>query len=463
VVRTGVLAGWLAGSLLGILDALHVASATGDWIRILLDDRLQRPLWLLRHAGLRWAAMVLLVLLAGAAAWSPHVRRPILRVAVVIAAGIGVFAGFGMALAAHALGGRAALAVHATALVAASAALRWPRRRLLIKRAAPLLVACDVLLLVGSWWLHVRAAAARTRSGDRYAAVRAYNVLVVGREPTLVFTDQARIWRIAAPYGEGAPSPELLPINAKGLPERLIPSVDPDRPYIAFSAGGAARLTVGDATLTRFQDERASHAAFIAEDPVAKRLLVLNEWDGRAVAFRTDGAAPPALFHLFDAAWPVPSLCVDAAARRGYATSALLDGSLAVIDLDSLTVLERVPNLYLYSTVLDPDRRLLWGVRALPGELVALDPATLKIQKRIALQPGTRGLVLDPRRGQLWVSSYPFGDLFRVDAASARVLEVGSCGWGCRGISLDAAHDTLWAASQEGIFRFPLDRPIAGP
>jgi hypothetical protein len=428
-----------AAALAAFATAAALTLLDDDWTRTVLAGYLPRPLWSVVHHRWIWLAAALSMVAltrTGARPW-------VLRGARWLAAAAAAWATSGLVLAAHELAQPRRF--HLLAIAICAAAFFFRKRWAVVP-----LVVCDLLFVVIAWRAHV---ADVKKAPAAFSSAPAYDVRIAGG--ALYFTDQEHLWQIAAPYSPAPSPPQMVELRTPGMPERMI--AGDDALFVAVSAGGALRI--GDGTRRAFQADEVLNAAWLSLDPARRRLFVLAEWSGLFAAFPLDGGAP-AWLQVFDARWPWPSLYCDVAARRGYATSAFLDGSLAVIDLDTLQIIDRRPRQFFYVSAGDPDHHLLWAVRALPGELVAVDERTLEIRRRVPLRTGARGLAFDSHARQLFVSTYPFGDLFRVDADSGRVLEAGACGWRCRSLFFDEDRRTLWAASQEGIFRFRVDEPL---
>jgi len=146
-----------------------------------------------------------------------------------------------------------------------------------------------------------------------------------------------------------------------------------------------------------------------------------------------------------------------------YVTSALDDGGLYEMGLDSLEVTRKAASLYLYETAVDPARNLLWGVRPLTGEVVAVDTDTYELSHRIPVQFGLRDLQRDRRSGDLYTCSEFFGDIFRIDGRTLRVSRIGWCGRLCRDMYLDEARHTLWVATRDGICQIDTLRAGVAP
>src|SRR5262249_51398497 len=137
------------------------------------------------------------------------------------------------------------------------------------------------------------------------------------------------------------------------------------------------------------------------------------------------------------------------------------DGGLYEMNLDSLALSREAKNLYLYETILDPERGLLWGVRPLTGEVVSVDTRTYEMRHRVPVQFGLRDLQRDPESGDLYTCSEIYGDIFRIDGHSQTVSRVGWCGRLCRDMFLDAPRKMLWVATRDGICRIPTTPPVA--
>src|SRR5262249_39688559 len=124
----------------------------------------------------------------------------------------------------------------------------------------------------------------------------------------------------------------------------------------------------------------------VAEDPVRRTLFTASEYFSHYAMIARDGGALTALGTISNSTWPFWHFTADPANRVLYATSALYDGALHEMNLDSFTFTRRATDLYLYETILDPVQHLLWGVRPITGEVIALDTNTYELRHRIPVQ-----------------------------------------------------------------------------
>src|SRR5262249_31727313 len=148
------------------------------------------------------------------------------------------------------------------------------------------------------------------------------------------------------------------------------------------------------------------------------------------------------------------------AARIAYVSTGIEGGWLYEFNLDSLQITRRAPSLYVYETVLDPAARLLWGARPITGEVIAIDPRSLEIRQRIAVEPTIRDITIDPQSGDLFTCSFLSGNVFRVDRRTERATQIGWCGRLCRNLYFDVPRNVLWVATGDGVCRIALSNAI---
>lgn len=338
---------------------------------------------------------------------------------------------------------------------------RWPTRQRAVVAGAGALafVVGGASFMIGQRAAITRAQAAGP-SGELVSTVAAYDLLVLSgapeSAPDLVFSTQAELYTL-----ELEPRPTLTPqVWAKQeWWERFVASDDPARPFAADPGSGVFKLDFLAQEFERFNSSFGERPACLDFDPVRGWLLVANEWHGRLAVY---DAASGELVHGLDRSpflGTAPWLSRDG--DRLFLSSMLGDGDLQVLALDDeLRELDRVRDLFVYHTLVDRQRGLLWAGRPLFGELLVLDLETLEIRARTRLATGPRDLVLDDQAGQLFVNTYPAGELFRVDVATHEVIERGSCGWRCRSLALDPQRRLLWAASRAGVMAIALDQPF---
>ncbi len=307
-------------------------------------------------------------------------------------------------------------------------------------------------------------------AGSRVVGDWGYDVHVTGEPPQLVWTDRKRINVMADPYGARADRYTVDDDMAYYV-ERIWPS-----PTGGFYMQGIDKLewwpAPVDARLAYRPAWRwdlppslradSSTTWTIAEDPPTGRLFTVGEYFSRYVVIDRATSAPVADGTFSRAVWPFWSFTTDVPNRVLYVTSGLDDGGLYRMSLDTLALTRTASSLYLYETVLDPERQLLWGVRPLTGEVVAVDTATNELRHRVAVEFGLRDLQRDRSSGDLYTCSEFFGDVFRIDGTTHAVSRIGWCGRLCRDMYLDEPRHTLWVATRDGICRLDAHRAAIG-
>jgi hypothetical protein len=329
-------------------------------------------------------------------------------------------------------------------------------------------LSCACILAVEEW---------RTRdrppepTGSRILKDRAYDLTITGQPPQLVWTDRARIQVLKNPYAE---SPERAELDERNvwLPERIWHAsrggiwvanagkfgwweVPADGGWISFSPSA----------WLQFPEWVAGTGANLwtfAEDPVKRRVISVGEYFSRYAVLDRDTGAEMARGTISNATWPFWHFTVDAPSRIVYVSSALDDGGLYELDLDSLRIAKKASDLFLYETRLDPVHQLLWGTRPLTGEVVGVDTLTFDIRYRIPTAFAVRDLQRDETSGDLYTCSFMFGDVFRIDAKSLTAVKIGWCGLSCRNLFLDSQNHSLWVATREGICRIPVPAGSGG-
>lgn len=311
--------------------------------------------------------------------------------------------------------------------------------------------------------------------GSRILDDWAYDIYVTGDPPQLVWTDRKQIHVLTDPYGEKHER-YTVDDDAAYYVERIWPSptggfyiqgVEKLEWWAAPAAG--ERLSYRPAWRYQLPPWLTAHSSTtwsIAEDPPTGRLFTAGEYYSRYIVIDRATSKLVASGTISNTIWPFWSFTIDSVARVLYATSALDDGGLYVMDVDSLVFARKASHLYVYETVLDAEQNLLWGVRPLTGEVVAVDTRSYEMRYRVAVQFGLRDLQRDPESGDLYTCSEFFGDIFRVDAQTRTASRIGWCGRLCRDMYLDAPRHGLWVATRDGICHIDTSRlgaPAAAP
>jgi hypothetical protein len=322
------------------------------------------------------------------------------------------------------------------------------------------------IVFVGTELRGVQARAADP-AGSRILDDWAYDVFITGDPPQLVWTDRKHVQVLTNPYGD---THERYRVDegSSYYVERIWGS-----PTGGFYIQGADKLEwwaepegggrLADRPASRYRlppELRADSSTTwtIVEDPATRRLFTIGEYFSTWAVLDRDSGALLGHGKLSNAVWPFWHFTGDPAARVLYATSALDDGGLYEMNLDTFAIERKARHLYLYETILDPAAHLLWGVRPLTGEVVAVDTRTWDMRHRVPVQFGLRDLQRDPRSGDLYTCSEIFGDVFRIDGRTLQTERLGWCGRLCRSMHLDWRRDGLWVATRDGICRLDVRR-----
>ena len=332
----------------------------------------------------------------------------------------------------------------------------WRRLAELWGLCAVSLVSMLVAVLVGIQLHRVRFDTTHQFIGDW-----AYDLLVTGDPPLLIWTDKSRVRVLTDPYGKVHDRYELP--DTVHFPQRIWPSPTQGFYVQTIHAVDWWPTPQGPARITPDPPRRYVKPAdfgngppwAFAEDSLRHTGFMTSEFWSNFVAMDLEGGGPRANGQLSRSFWPAMHATPDAAARVLYLSGCVGDGDLFVLNLDTWQVVGHAPSLFAYETVLDPQRHLLWGARPLAGDVVALDTKSLEVRQRIPVAFGTRELTRDPRSGDLYTCGFVSGEVYRLDARSGSAIGMGRCGEACRNLYLDVARDTLWVATRDRICRMP--------
>ncbi|MDX2167118.1 MAG: hypothetical protein SF182_08650 [Deltaproteobacteria bacterium] len=303
--------------------------------------------------------------------------------------------------------------------------------------------------------------AARPPSPHRFLPGSSYEVFLTPDARALLWTDTEELHVFTDPYGathdeyvlSGAThrTPQRIwPSPTGGVFVQMLLSVGwwkPPPPDERFAAEPA--VLYRDAAMAD-----GSPCGFF-ENPFARSVFLINQWGSRYFVFDRDSGALRDTGRFSSAVMGAWHATPDLASRRAYLSSALQDGGLYEVDLDSMAIHRRAAGLYLYETIVDGDGALLWGARPVTGEVIGVERDGFTVRHRFRTGFGSRDLQRDPRTGDLFTCSL-FGEVSRVRPAAGTVETLGWCGRLCRNLFLDPAHDALWAATDDGICRFAL-------
>jgi hypothetical protein len=322
-------------------------------------------------------------------------------------------------------------------------------------------VCVSCVIMIGIWTYQLRP-----RGAPRYrlpvSADGAYDLFLTGEPPQLIWTDTEQIHVLTNPYGASHETSYVLAGGDHRTPQRVWASPS-DGFYIQMlgaigwwkSSPHGEPLSPTPAVEFRDHLLQDGSPCGFAEDPVSRSVFTMSQWMSHYVVMDRDTGSVRRTGRVstaFQAAWhATPAL----PSRIAYVSSALGDGGLYELNLDSWAITPKAPALYVYETVLDDAQHLLWGARPVTGEVVGVDSRTFDVRYRIHTEFGIRDVQHDPRTGALYTCSM-YGHVFRVDVASQTAAEIAWCGRLCRNLFLDAQQNTLWAATDDGICRIPL-------
>jgi hypothetical protein len=317
-------------------------------------------------------------------------------------------------------------------------------------------VSCLFMIAITTSWFRPRPA-----PPTRLLGGSAYDVYVTGTPPVLVWTDTEHVHVVTDPYGAARDGYELSAADGR-TPQRIWASPS-DGFYVQMQGSigwwkaPPRGQRIASAPAVTFQDDilqDGSPWAF-AEDPSTRRVFMMSQWQSHYAVMDRDTGALTTTGRFSTALQGAWHATPDLPARRVYISSALADGNLYELDLDSLAIVRRAGAVDVHEMVLDPERHLVWGARPLTGQVVGLDDTSLRVRYRIHAGFATRDLQRDPRSDVLYTCSMP-GDVFRIDSERHVAERLTWCGRLCRNLYLDVERETLWAATDDGICRIPL-------
>jgi len=327
------------------------------------------------------------------------------------------------------------------------------------------LMTCGIASVIafGAEWQGMRER--EPSGGARFLDDWAYDVHITGDPPQLVWTDRSKIHVLTDPYGDRHERYTVDDDEAYYV-ERIWRSptdgfyIQGDRKLNWWpTPAPGSRLSYRPAARYRFPEWLNAHSSTtwtIGEDPKTRRLFTVGEYYSRYAVIDRDSGDLVGHGNISNALWPFWHFTASPANRALYITSALDDGALYEMNLDTLAVQRKARHLYIYKAALDEQQGLLWGIRPLTGEVVAIDTRTYQIRYRVPVQFGLRDMQRDRDSGDIYTCSEIFGDVFRVDSRTLGVSRIGWCGRLCRGLFVDSERQTLWVATRDGICRMPI-------
>jgi hypothetical protein len=295
----------------------------------------------------------------------------------------------------------------------------------------------------------------------------AYDLHVLGDPPALLWTNRDTLQVLENPYGD---APHRYVLNDDAIrAERIWPAADggfylqadgPIGRWKAPSAGQpfahepAAWLTPPDWVFGVVGPDSPGTSV---EDAATKRVLLVSAFQSHYAVMDRDTWTMQTKGVLSDTVWGWWYSTIDPIGRVALISAAVGDGGLYELNLDSLRVRALGLGFHVYEMVLDPPAGLLWGIRPITGEVLAIDRRTQEIRHRIPVEPTARDLTRDPDTGDLFTCALLSGDVFRIDPRTETASKIGWCGRFCRNLDIDSRRRTLWAATADGVCRIALD------
>lgn len=301
----------------------------------------------------------------------------------------------------------------------------------------------------------------RSAPRDRFLSQSSYDLFLTGEPTQLVWTDTEHIHVVTDPYGDGHDT-YLLAGGDHMSPQRIWPSPTDGLYVQMLSHIGWWRVPPSgqqfpQAPAVEYRNDLLQDGSpcALVEDPVTRRVFMMSQWGSRYFVMERDTGITSATGRLPTAFLGGWHSTPDLPSRRAYISSALEDGGVYELNLNSMEATRKAAGLYMYETVLDPEHHVLWGSRPLTGEVIGVDGETFDVLFRIPTGFGSRDLQRDSRTGALYTCSL-FGDVFRINVASRSAARIAWCGRLCRNLFLDSARAVLWAATDDGICRIPI-------
>lgn len=319
-----------------------------------------------------------------------------------------------------------------------------------------LCVSCAMIVGLVSSWLRPRGSVA-----GRLPAHSSYDVFVTEEPPALLWTDTEDVHVLTDPYGETHDRYVLDRANHR-TPQRFwVSAAGGFYMQMQYTVGwwkrpsDGARLSPEPAVEYRHPAWNDGSPGALVEDPLTGAVFIVNQWGSHYAVMDRDSGTTRQQGYLSSAllgAWHSTPV-LDS--RIAYIASALGDGGMYELDLDSLRITRRAAALHVYEIALDPERRLLWAARPVTGDVIGIDRETFAVVRRFRTGFGSRDLQRDATSGRLYTCSLP-GDVYEIDVETETVRNLGWCGRICRNLFLDGPRKTLWAATDDGICRFTL-------
>jgi hypothetical protein len=304
-----------------------------------------------------------------------------------------------------------------------------------------------------------RGVTAPDPAGSRFLGDYAYDLVLWGDPPDLVWTDKRRFHLLKDVYGkarerydsegEGTQYEQIWPSQLGGIYIQ-----GPGLVWLDPSTAGEDGKQLKGRTLEVPDDVFDGWTQALVEDVRNRRVILGSEFGSKIAALSLDSGAVLEMKRFSKTQYSSPGAVSNPATRRAYLVQWLYPGTIYELNIDTLRFMRRRPYVNAWGGTIDSARNVMWLARPVMGDVAEFDLEKFDIRRRFPVRFMVRELAMDPSGRNLYTCSWAFGDVYRIDAQNGEVSRLGRCGRICRGVFLDSARGVLWTASNDGICRF---------
>ena len=198
-----------------------------------------------------------------------------------------------------------------------------------------------------------------------------------------------------------------------------------------------------------FSSPGCVNAFEVAVDDRRDRIYLLCETTHNLLAYEQEADRPFKTVTL--RGWNSYDLLLD---RQGSAlfVSDWLSPYLSVVDVGSMTLTPPIRIGWTAFGMVEGADGIVYVARPLASEVVAVNPTTRRVERRMKAEFGARALELDPNRGILFVGNYFDGTLDLLDAQTGERLTRHYAGRLLRGLYYDRDGDRIFVAAGCGLY-----------
>lgn len=206
-----------------------------------------------------------------------------------------------------------------------------------------------------------------------------------------------------------------------------------------------------------FNTEGCRNAFEVVNDTKRNRVYLICETSHNLLAYKEGETNPFA--HLELPGWNAYDLILDRAQNRLYVTD-WLSPYLFVVDLETFSLLQKVRVGWTAFGIIEGKNGTIFLARPIAQEVVAVDPVSLQVQRRIKTGFGSRDLEYDYKRDILFVGNYFDGTLDLYNAHSGKRIARYYAGRLLRGLFFHAESDRLFVATGCALLWAPVDQLV---